>query len=325
MTRFSAPAQCGGCGAKAAPSAVERAVAAARSMAPDPRVLVGLNEPDDAAVHLVAPGRAVVTTVDMFPPPVDDPADVGAICAANAVSDVYAMGGAVETALIIAAFPREASPADIAAAIEAAAAVVRECGGTVVGGHTVHSPAPLLGLSVSGSVDPGAVWRKHGARPGDALVLSKPLGTGLALAGGDEHARAEAVEVMRLTNRAAADELHRVGPSAVTDLTGFGLLGHLLQMTSPSVSVEVDTASLPLLACVRDGRTGRSSAHGSNAAHVRDVVAVDWADPASDVLVDPQTSGGLLAAVPAERVDQLSAFTAIGRFTEADSVAVRVR
>lgn len=316
MTRLGAPAQCGGCGAKAAPSVLAEVVAnTAPTSTGSVEVLVGLDRPDDAAVHLVPAGRAVVTTADMFPPPVDDPADFGAICAANAVSDVYAMGGCVHTALILAAFPRSADPLHVGAALRAARDVVEDCGGVIVGGHTVHAPTPLLGLSVTGSVDPDFIWRTTGANPGDVLVLSKPLGTGLALAGGDPDAIAEAVSVMRATNRAAADELRQVEVHAVTDVTGYGLLGHLLGMLGTGLGATLETSAVPVLDCVADGRIGHSSAHATNHAFAADRIEGPWRS-AYDPLVDPQTSGGLLAAVPRDATHALPGFTVIGAVTE---------
>ena len=175
----------------------------------DPSLLVGLAPFDDAAIYRLTDDLALVTTTDFFPPLVDDPADFGAIAAANACSDVFAMGGRVAVAVNIAAFP-EPFPRDaIAAIFEAAAAVVAEAGGTVAGGHTIRNPEPVFGLAVQGLVHPDRVLRKGGARSRDVLVLSKPLGTGLVLAGGTDADRAVAIAGMRTVNRAAADDLDR--------------------------------------------------------------------------------------------------------------------
>jgi selenide,water dikinase len=322
VTRLGAPAQCGGCGAKAAPAVLAEAVAnTAPTIAGSVDVLVGLDRPDDAAVHIVPAGRAVVTTADMFPPPVDDPAAFGAICAANAVSDVYAMGGCVHTALILAAFPRSADPLHVGAALRAARDVVEDCGGVIVGGHTVHAPTPLLGLSVTGSVDPNSIWRTTGAHPGDVLVLSKPLGTGMALASGEPEAISEAVAVMRTTNRSAADELRQVTVHAVTDVTGYGLLGHLLGMLGAAQGATLTLRAVPVLGGVARGFFAHSGAHSTNHAFVADRVEGSWRSE-YDVLVDPQTSGGLLAAVPPEAVTALPGFTAIGEVTESQRIRV---
>src|ERR1700674_5201131 len=192
---------CGGCAAKwgAAPlDALVKELAGAI----DPSLLVGLAPFDDAAVYRVGPETALVSTTDFFPPLVDDPADFGAIAAANACSDVFAMGGRVILALNIAAFPERMAPEVIAAIFSAAAEVVAQAGGAVAGGHTIRSEEPIFGLAVQGLVHPDRVWAKSGARPGDVLVLSKPLGTGVVLAGGTAADKALAIARMRTLNRA---------------------------------------------------------------------------------------------------------------------------
>src|SRR4051812_43751625 len=167
------------------------------------------------------------------PPLVDDPADFGAIAAANACSDVFAMGGRVVMALNVSAFPERMPTEAIAAILSAAAAVVAEAGGIVAGGHTIRSDEPIFGLAVQGLVHPDRVWTKAGARAGDVLVLSKPLGTGIVLAGGGAAHKEAAIIRMRQLNRGAAEALSALDPglvSAVTDVTGFGLLGHGWEM-----------------------------------------------------------------------------------------------
>src|SRR3954464_953523 len=222
---------CGGCAAKwgAAPlNELVRELAASG----DPSLLVGLAPFDDAAVYRLSDDLALVSTTDFFPPLVDDPEAFGAIAAANACSDVFAMGGRVVLALNISAFPERMPPEAVAAILGAAAEVVRDAGGSIAGGHTIRSEEPIFGLAVTGLVHPDRVWTKAGARPGDALVLSKPIGTGIVLAGDDEGAKAKAVARMRELNRGAAEALTAlpVPPSAVTDVTGFGLLGHAWEM-----------------------------------------------------------------------------------------------
>ena len=171
------------------------------------RSLVGLAPFDDAAIYRIDEHTALVSTTDFFPPLVDDPADYGAIAAANACSDVFAMGGRVVLAINVAAFPEHFPRWAMAAIFEAAAAVVAEAGGTVAGGHTIRNPEPVFGLAVQGLVHPDRVLRKAGARPGDVVFLSKPLGTGLALAGGDDDDKAVAIAGMRRLNRAASEVL----------------------------------------------------------------------------------------------------------------------
>jgi selenide,water dikinase len=294
---------CGGCAAKwgAAPLA-----ALVRSLAEDTnQLLVGLAPFDDAAVYRLDDDTAVVSTTDFFPPLVDDPSDFGAIAAANACSDVFAMGGRVVLALNISAFPERMPVEVVGAILTAAAGVVREAGGVVAGGHTIRSEEPIFGLAVQGLVHPDRVWTKAGARPGDALVLSKPIGTGILLAGGAEHHKAEAVARMRTLNRTAAEALAAAGeaPHAVTDVTGFGLLGHAWEMAERSgVTLRIDGGRIPLysgaLAAAEAGvRTGGDA---RNRAHLDSHVDVGASAALEALAFDPQTSGGLLAAVAPE-------------------------
>ena len=297
---------CGGCAAKwgGAPlSGLLRELAGSA----DAALLVGLAPFDDAAVYRISDDLAVVSTTDFFPPLVDDPADFGAIAAANACSDVFAMGGRVTTALNIAAFPERLPVEAIEAILRAAAEVVAAAGGSVVGGHTIRSEEPIFGLAVQGLVHPDRVLTKGGARPGDRLVLSKPLGTGIVLAGGSEGDKAAAIAGMRRLNRAASEALQSWGRGvhAVTDVTGFGLAGHSWEMADRSgARVVLETAGLPLydgaLAAAEQGvRTGGDERNREYLG--RRVVSM--APKALDALCfDPQTSGGLLAAVAPEIV-----------------------
>ena len=254
---------CGGCAAKWGASLLTDMV---RDMPAgiDPSLLVGLAPFDDAAIYEMAPGVALVSTTDFFPPLVDHPSDFGAIAAANACSDVFAMGGRVVIAVNIAAFPEHFPREAIVAIFDAAAAVVAEAGGTIAGGHTIRNPEPIFGLAVQGVVDPARVFRKGGGRPGDVLVLSKPIGTGLALAGGSADDKAEAIAGMRRLNRAASEELQSLGAAvhAATDVTGYGLAGHGWEMAERGgVQVVIDTGGLrtyrgALAAAERGVRTG---------------------------------------------------------------------
>ena len=265
-------------------------------------LLVCLAPYDDAAVYRLTDDLALVSTTDFFPPLVDDPDDFGAIAAANACSDVFAMGGRVVLALNISAFP-ERLPVDVIGTILGAAArVVTEAGGVVAGGHTIRSEEPIFGLAVQGLVHPDRVWTKAGARPGDVLLLSKPLGSGIVLAGGSPDDKAATIGVMRRLNRAAAEALSSLPepPHAVTDVTGFGLLGHAWEMAERSSAVlDVDADALPLypgarLAAEAGTRTGGDA---RNRLHLEGKVKSE-VDPALEaVAFDPQTSGGLLAAV----------------------------
>jgi len=305
---------CGGCAAKwgAAPlGALVRQLAASG----DSDLLVGLAPFDDAAVYRVSDDLAVVSTTDFFPPLVDDPADFGAIAAANACSDVFAMGGRVVMALNIAAFPERLPLAAIEAILAAAAATVAEAGGTIAGGHTIRSDEPIFGLAVQGLVHPDRVWAKSGARVGDQLVLSKPLGTGIVLAGGTAEDKAATIEVMRRLNREAAEALAAltgpgVGPHAVTDVTGYGLLGHGWEMAERSgVTLRFHAAALPLYPGARaTAEAGtRTGGDARNRAHLEGRVT-STAVPALEALCyDPQTSGGLLAAVSTADAERLVA------------------
>jgi selenide, water dikinase len=292
---------CGGCAAKWGGAPLSELVRSLVADA-DPAVLVGLAPFDDAAVYRVSDDVALVSTTDFFPPLVDGPEDFGAIAAANACSDVFAMGGRVITALNISAFPETLPVAVIGAILEAAAEVVRAAGGTVVGGHTIRSAEPIFGLAVQGLVHPDKIFTKGGARPGDVLVLSKPIGTGIVLAGGSDADQLAAIAGMRTLNRAAAEALCGFGDivHAVTDVTGFGLAGHAWEMAERSgCRVVLDTAGLPLYAgALAAAAAGvRTGGDARNREYLGESVRIECDAVRQAVCFDPQTSGGLLAAV----------------------------
>jgi selenide,water dikinase len=293
---------CGGCAAKWGASPLDGLVKALAGSA-DHELLVGLAPFDDAAVYRLSADTAIVSTTDFFPPLVDDPSDFGAIAAANACSDVFAMGGRVVLALNISAFP-ESLPVEVVGAIlAAAAAVVAEAGGVVAGGHTIRSEEPIFGLAVQGLVHPDRVWTKAGARPGDTLVLSKPIGTGILLAGGADDDKAAAIARMRTLNRAAAEALAGLdaAPHAVTDVTGFGLLGHAWEMAERSgATLRVDTGALPVYAgALAAAEAGvRTGGDPRNRAHLERHVESSAPAALEALAFDPQTSGGLLASLP---------------------------
>src|SRR5947199_1160496 len=222
-------ASCGGCAAKYSAARLEQLLAGFVPVEAE-NLLVGLAPADDAAVYRLDDERALIFTLDFFPPVVDDAADYGAIAATNALNDVFAMGGAPLLALSIAAFPEEL-PTEILARIFAAAdEQVRAAGALLAGGHTIRDAEPKYGLAVVGTVHPDGIWPKSGARVGDAVFLTKPLGTGLVLAGhgkgiADQAQHVEAVRWMTTLNGAAAEVLRPFEPNAVTDVTGFGLFG----------------------------------------------------------------------------------------------------
>jgi selenide, water dikinase len=320
---------CGGCAAKwgGAPlSGLVRDLAGSS----DDALLVGLAPFDDAAVYRVSDDVAIVSTTDFFPPLVDGAADFGAIAAANACSDVFAMGGRVTTALNISAFPERLPLTAIEAVLHAAAETVRAAGGSVVGGHTIRSEEPIFGLAVQGLVHPDRIFTKGGAVPGDVLVLSKPLGTGIVLAGGAEGEKAAAIRGMRALNRSASEALQAmgVGVHAVTDVTGFGLAGHAWEMAERSGARAVlETDVLPLYdgalaAAERGVRTGGDK---RNREYLHGHVLSEAPDALDALCFDPQTSGGLLAAVKPELVGAAEAagFTVVGR-VEAGEPGVRL-
>jgi selenide,water dikinase len=285
------------------------------TLATHPDLVVGLQTSDDAAVYRLAPDLAVVQTVDFFTPIVDDPWTYGAIAAANSMSDVYAMGGDVLFALNVAGFPDTLPPAMITAIFEGAAAKVAEAGAIIAGGHTVTDAEPKFGLVVTGTIHPERVWTKAGARPGDRLFLTKPIGTGIvATALKREKANPDDVEAatasMLALNRAAAETARAAdGVDAATDITGFGLLGHASEMAARSgAGLRIDASAVPLLPGVIDYATAGHVAGGlgRNRDHfAREAGGIRF-DPAVDpvmqaILFDPQTSGGLLFAVDPTR------------------------
>jgi selenide,water dikinase len=268
-------------------------------------LLVGLAPADDAAVYKLDDERAIVFTLDFFPPLVDDPSTFGRIAATNALNDVFAMGGTPLLALSIAAFPEELPTEVLGAVFAAAAEQVRAAGAILVGGHTIRDVEPKYGLAVVGTVHPDGIWQKSTARPGDALFITKPLGTGLVLAAkGDATA---AIEQMTTLNGAAADVVRPFMPSAVTDVTGFGLFGHAHEMAERSgVRIVIDDIpALPgALEAARAGvRTGGDSRN-------REFAPVDAGSAPEELLAlgyDAQTAGGLLISLPSGKALSLEA------------------
>lgn len=305
-----------------------------------PALLVGLERADDAAVYKLNDDLAIVQTVDFFAPIVDDPWTFGAIAAVNAMSDVWAMGGEVVMALNIAALPDDMAPEVAASIVRGAAEMVAQAGGVIAGGHTVYDREPKFGLAVTGLVHPQRVFTKAGARPGDILYLTKPLGTGVIVTAA-RNDRAEpawleaAVSSMVRFNRHPAHIAAAVGVHAMTDVTGFGLLGHADEMARLSgAGMRLWATAIPALpgalACIAMGISTGGEAR--NRAFVSPRVRVDADVPADIVhlLFDPQTSGGLLIAVAPERAPELEArFRAdgcdlwrIGEVTEESGIAV---
>ena len=312
-------AKSGGCAAKYSAARLEKLLSGFVPAEAE-NLLVGLAPSDDAAVYRLDDERALVFTLDFFPPLVDDPALFGRIAATNALNDVFAMGGVPLLALSIAAFPESLPNETLAAIFGAADEQVRAAGGILAGGHTLRDDEPKYGLAVVGTVHPEGFWSKAGARPGDALFLTKPLGTGLLLHAArqgrrDEAGLAEAYATMTELNRDAADALRPFSPGAVTDVTGFGLLGHAHEVAERSgVHVVLDAAALPALtgaleAAAAGIRTGGDRRNRDFAEpHVE---AAGVADEVLALAYDPQTAGGLLVSLPAAKAAVLqAAFTA---------------
>lgn len=286
--------------------------------ADDPAVLVDATTADDAAVYRLDDDRALVVTTDFFTPIVDDPYDFGRIAAANALSDVYAMGARPLLALNLVAFPRRLLDRGILEEIvRGGGDVAREAGVAVLGGHSIDDAEPKYGLCVVGLVRPDELVRNSTARPGDALVLTKPLGTGIiatAIKAGaaPDDVIAGAVASMTTLNRAAAEAMRRHGGRACTDVTGYGLLGHLGELARGSgVAVRLDADAVPVLPGAADlARTGHIP--GGTRRNLEDAGgAVEWDDGVPEatrwLLADAQTSGGLLIALPPERAGALVA------------------
>jgi selenide,water dikinase len=316
LTRFSHGA---GCACKLSPDDLRTVLGLVRGFEHhvDPDLLVGFDTADDAAVYRLRDDLAVVVTTDFFTPIVDDPFDWGRVAATNALSDVYAMGGTPLLALNLVAWPREGLPFELLARVlDGGAEVAAAAGCLVAGGHSIDDAEPKYGMAVVGTVHPDAVLTNAGLRPGDALVLTKPIGVGVIttalkheLAGEDD--LRDALEVMTALNAGARDAAVEVGVHAATDVTGFGLLGHVREMAVASrVGVVIDAGAVPVIGRTRDLLARGMVAGGTRRNHAfvsRDVDYDDLDEPEQLLLADAQTSGGLVLAVAADRADTLVA------------------
>jgi cysteine desulfurase NifS/selenium donor protein len=304
-----------GCACKLRPQVLEQVLADMPTPI-DKNVLVGTDTADDAAVYRIDDETAIVQTVDFFTPVVDDPFQFGAIAAANSLSDIYAMGGRPLFALSIVGFPSNRLPLEVLQEIlRGARAKAEEAGIAIIGGHTVDDTEPKFGLAVSGLIDPGKVVTNRGAQPGDALVLTKSIGTGILATGLKQQLlEPEQVEILTGTmaglNRAAAEAMQEVGVNACTDITGFGLLGHLLEMmTGSGTSAEIKAGQVKLLPGVVELAASGVIPGGTTNNMDHTAPSVRYDDRVSEVtrlvLNDAQTSGGLLISVPAKKVAAL--------------------
>jgi len=279
----------------------------------DPNLLVGFETADDAGVYRLSGDLAIVQTVDFFTPIVDDPFTFGAIAAANALSDIYAMGGKPLTALSILAWPGSSGLDDLEQILKGGTSKIHEAGCVVLGGHSVTDPEIKFGYAITGTVHPQRIRANSGARPGDVLVLTKPLGTGVistALKRGiaqEEHVQA-AIASMLTLNRAAAEAMDGLNIHAVTDITGFGLLGHAREVALASgVSLDIRASQVPFLPGAID--CARAGALPGGLKNNREFVeiCVEGAAELDDLLYDPQTSGGLLISLPREDANRYCA------------------
>lgn len=326
--RLTTTAKAGGCAAKLSPSILD-AVLKRLPRQSDPNVLVGFETSDDAAVYLLTDELALVQTVDFFTPIVDDPFLFGQVAAANSLSDVYAMGGRPVSALTVVAFPASRPPELLEQVLRGGLAKMTEGGCTVVGGHSIRDEELKFGYAVTGLIDPKRVWRNVGARAGDVLILTKAIGTGvistaLKQGGAEEAWVGAATGSMTRLNRDAADALREIddtwedGPAvhAVTDVTGFGLLGHAREMAIGSnVSLKIDHAHVAYLPGAMEAARGEFFSGGlaNNREFVGGCAAFgpNVAKEFQALMFDPQTSGGLLASINDEVT--IAALTALKR------------
>ncbi|MFM2430663.1 MAG: hypothetical protein RLZZ511_1876 [Cyanobacteriota bacterium] len=310
------PMRCSGCGAKVGASVLSRVMARLPIGPADASLPLGLAQPDDAAVIQVPPGQQLVQTVDYFPAIVDDPYLFGQIAANHALSDLYAMGATAHSALAIVALP-EATDAiqeeTLFQLLSGALKILDQTRTQLIGGHTIVADQFMFGLSCNGFAAPDQLWRKAGMQPGERLILTKPLGTG-ALFAAQMQGQAKsawidgAIVTMQQSNATAAQVLRQFGTTACTDVTGFGLIGHLLEMLKPAsnLQAQLQLEQIPLL----DGAIGVSQTGIRSSLYPQNVQAAIWVNtdavsshPALPLLFDPQTAGGLLATVPADRAD----------------------
>jgi cysteine desulfurase NifS/selenium donor protein len=323
-----------GCACKIRPQMLEK-ILKDIPLSQDPSILVDLRTNDDASVYRIDEPTAIVQTIDFIPPVVDDPYNYGAIASANALSDIYAMGGKPLFALSIVAFPDKLLPSEVLKEIiRGATDKAAEAGISIIGGHSVEDTEPKFGLVVTGSIDPTRIITNSNAKPGDTIILTKPLGTGILATGLkrgliDKETENRMITIMAELNRKACEIMLRFPVNACTDVTGFGLLGHLKEMVVESnVSAEIFNDKVPVLTGVMELLTGNIVPGGTrnNLDHVSDIV--EWNSAISEmeklILADAQTSGGLLISIPSElsdgfleelKVNGISKASIIGRFT----------
>ena len=321
MVRLTDYVTSGGCACKIGPHILERVLKSVTSVTNE-RVLADMTGADDAGVYKISDTLALVQTLDFFTPVVNDPVLFGKIAAANALSDVYAMGGTPLTAMNIVGFPISLVEQGVLTdVLNGAASIVAESGAAIVGGHSIENKEPIFGMSVTGQVDPNHIWKNKGAQVGDVLVLTKRIGTGImnnALkADLFPTGTAQAVASMSTLNRVAAEVAHNFTIHACTDVTGFSLMGHSVEMASASnVTIHIKTYDIPLFDDVIEAaQMGLvpAASYGNRKAITDVQVDANLDGVWTDILFDPQTSGGLLFSVPAtEGADLVKALRDVG-------------
>ncbi len=303
----------GGCTAKLGAGVLSRILEKLPKSKKDPNLLVGYDSHDDAAVYKVTDNLALVQTVDFFPPMVDDPYIFGQIAATNALSDVYAMGGEVKTALNLVCFPESMDLNVLGQILQGGAEKVKEAGGILAGGHSIADTGVKYGLSVTGLVDPNKIYANDTGMPGDYLILTKSLGVGLICSANrvgevTKEQMDGAVKSMTTLNKKAAEISRNYTIHACTDVTGFGFLGHLYEMMGRGLSCEIDANKIPVLPGARESADAflYTAAGQRNRNYVGDAVRFeDVSFAMEEVLFDPQTSGGLLMAVHPDEAEKL--------------------
>ncbi len=338
LTQYSHGA---GCGCKIAPNVLERILSGGSSSPAVEALLVGNEASDDAAVFDLGNGTAVISTTDFFMPIVDDPADFGRIAAANALSDVYAMGGKPLMAIAILGWPLDKLSADVARqVVDGGRETCRSAGIPLAGGHSIDSPEPIFGLAATGLVDSDRLLRNDTGVPGDLLLLSKPLGIGILTTAEKkgllpDELRGVAATLMKHLNSAGAELGGVDGVHAVTDVTGFGLMGHLIEMCGTQLDAEIEWPQIPTAAeleplihqgCVPGGTHRNWASYGAKVDELNDIEKA--------LLCDPQTSGGLLVATSPDSLEQVQAVLhhghnvgalhPIGRLTERSKGEIRI-
>jgi selenide, water dikinase len=310
-SKLTGQVKAGGCASKLSPKILDQVLPRIPRVS-DANIIVGFDTADDAGVYRISPELAIVQTVDFFTPVVDDPYTFGAIAAANALSDVYAMGGRPLTALSILAWPGSGDIETLEQILKGGAEKIHEAGCVILGGHSVNDPEIKFGYAITGTVHPDRVKTNTGARPGDVLMFTKKIGTGVistALKRGiakDQHVDGAIAQMLTL-NRAAAEAIENLDVHGLTDVTGFGLLGHAREMAIGSkVTLEIDSSLVRFL----DGALeyAEAGAFSGGLGNNREFVAscVEGSSPYDDLLYDPQTSGGLLIALPEKDAAELA-------------------